>query len=134
MPVVSAGLPRNYLEHFGWSGASHKDAGFARAVIQTDSGDVWGIMARLCWGLAISRIPACSVPSFCWLCLIVRVVFQQGHGAFWPVNAVILSKALRVQSFLRHYGAGLFSVAASRAGTSGRSASRVSTHLRGKNP
>ena len=52
MPVVSEGLSRNCLEQLGWSGASLKDAGFAGAAIETDSGAVWGIMARLCRGLA----------------------------------------------------------------------------------
>ena len=66
MLVVSEGLSKNCLEHFGWSGVSLKDASFAGATIETDSGAVWGIMARLCNGLAsnvftlvLCRLDAC---------------------------------------------------------------------------
>ena len=72
MQVVSAGLFRNYLKHVGWSGASLKDAGFAGAVIDTGSGAVWGIMARLCRGLASDVIVLARCSLFaCWLVLAV---------------------------------------------------------------
>ena len=72
MPVVSAGLSRNYLEHVGCSGASLKDAGFAGAVIDTGSGAFWGIMAHLCRGLDwdVMVLARCSLFA-CWLVLAV---------------------------------------------------------------
>ena len=60
MPVVSAGLSRNCLDHFGSLGALLKDAGFAGAVIETDSGEVWGIMAS-----DIVMLARCSLFA-CW--------------------------------------------------------------------
>ena len=76
MPVVSSGLSRNCLEHFGWLGESLKDAGFAGVMIDTDSGEVWGIMPHPCRGLAsdvftlaLCRLLACwpvlTISDFC---------------------------------------------------------------------
>ena len=71
MPLVSSGLSSNRLEHFGWSRASLKDAGFAGAMIQTDSSEVWGIMARLCRGLPLDVFTLALCRLFaCWPVLI----------------------------------------------------------------
>ena len=70
------GFVKELLEHFGWLGVSLKDAGFAGAMIDTDYGEVWGIMARLCrdlasdvFTLALCRLFACwpvfTVSDFC---------------------------------------------------------------------
>ena len=72
MPVVSSGLSRNCLEYFGWSGVSVRDAGFAGAMIDIDSGEVGGIMARICRGLAsdVFTLALCRLFA-CWPVLTV---------------------------------------------------------------